>query len=466
MRARGLLAWSIVLSLALPALARAEDRDALRRQALQVFYERCEIDPGSRAGERAGYDFDILLKLDYTVARIHAVARDISLDCEYSSFKTAILSTARLREQPGFVAPVVEPPEEEALADEPPEEAAPADEPPEEAVPTDEPPEEATPAADPPPLAVEDDLREISIRIYLDRCELRETDTRMRLGSVDWDNLLAFDFTPEQIHQLTLKLPQECKYISLKNAVFGMRYRLESGGTAIPESDDDDDDHFTRYQGDRRGDPMGPGDWPDKPAPAPTSSWREPLAKSARTTSWVQLPLILGEVALGTGLLIATASWDQYTNGLGSGHPDKFAFRSYVEELAAPAIGLTVGSMIGLAGWFGAHFDIQDAFLRTHRLSQIHKALIGGTIATTVLGIVFTGLWIQIGAALLNSGNWVAGHAVMTCAATLCWWWPAIQFGSSLARLEERFSSSKLRAAGPARPRVVSVSPLGLVVVW
>lgn len=67
------------------------DRDA----AIHLFFTRCSITPTTTTESAAQSHWDMLLKFNYTEDQILAAARRLTSDCDYVSFKSAIMAMSR-----------------------------------------------------------------------------------------------------------------------------------------------------------------------------------------------------------------------------------------------------------------------------------------------------------------------------------------------------------------------------------
>jgi len=63
-----------------------------KQQAIGLFYEQCSVDPQSFDGQQAPTHWDMLLVLGYDAARILELAQTFDDDCDFVSFRSAILA--------------------------------------------------------------------------------------------------------------------------------------------------------------------------------------------------------------------------------------------------------------------------------------------------------------------------------------------------------------------------------------
>lgn len=66
---------------------------ALRDAAIQLFLERCGVDPDSAEARNTDTHWDMLVRLGYTPAHILELAQDLPDSCAYTSFRSAILAS-------------------------------------------------------------------------------------------------------------------------------------------------------------------------------------------------------------------------------------------------------------------------------------------------------------------------------------------------------------------------------------
>lgn len=71
------------------------DEDVHQTAALGLYYERCDVEPGSARERYAKSDWEQLVASGSDPARLLEIAEAIPADCSYISFKSAILATER-----------------------------------------------------------------------------------------------------------------------------------------------------------------------------------------------------------------------------------------------------------------------------------------------------------------------------------------------------------------------------------
>jgi hypothetical protein len=75
---------------------------ANRDEALGIYFERCEVEPGSTRAGIARADWDHLIGLGWTGVDLLDIASHISEDCDHISFKSAVLATGRELDHPSM----------------------------------------------------------------------------------------------------------------------------------------------------------------------------------------------------------------------------------------------------------------------------------------------------------------------------------------------------------------------------
>lgn len=108
---------ALAVALASVAVAAASDEDAARESALAIYEERCGVEPGSARSRFARSDWGHLRADGWSAADLRDIAEEIPEDCEYISFKMAILAVGREMDHPAappesrvVLAPYVPPP--------------------------------------------------------------------------------------------------------------------------------------------------------------------------------------------------------------------------------------------------------------------------------------------------------------------------------------------------------------------
>lgn len=84
------------------AVSAAEDEGATRDEALGLYFERCDVEPGSARAGFARADWDHMVGQGWTAADLLDIASHISEDCDYISFKFAVLATGRELNHPSL----------------------------------------------------------------------------------------------------------------------------------------------------------------------------------------------------------------------------------------------------------------------------------------------------------------------------------------------------------------------------
>lgn len=113
------LALVLVAEVLCPRTCRAQEADdELREQALEIYVDRCGVEPGSARERYAASDWEYLVGAGYLPDVIHALAARLPEDCSYIAFKGAILAMEREANTPKRVpAAAPEPDEVEADAE-------------------------------------------------------------------------------------------------------------------------------------------------------------------------------------------------------------------------------------------------------------------------------------------------------------------------------------------------------------
>lgn len=87
----------------------------------------------------------------------------------------------------------------------------------------------------------DDELREQALGIYFDRCDVDPDSARERYAGSDWEHLVVAGYSPEVLHALASRLPEDCSYIAFKAAVLAMEREADTPKrvpAAAPETDE------------------------------------------------------------------------------------------------------------------------------------------------------------------------------------------------------------------------------------
>ena len=91
-------AFAALAVLLVASPVRAGEPDELKEESLDVYFERC-AEPTESARRIAAAQWDNLLAIGHSPRSLHDIASTLPEDCDYASFRNAIQSWAREREQ-------------------------------------------------------------------------------------------------------------------------------------------------------------------------------------------------------------------------------------------------------------------------------------------------------------------------------------------------------------------------------